>query len=110
VKFTLFAPEQRDFLNVERSVSVINDVGGWEFNAIGTLQEFEHAEHYTARRIADRLTPEMLEEYCRALGIRLFDEDFYGRAGVITHAYPWFLPRLASMTLAEARAQLGLSD
>src|SRR5262245_8124401 len=26
VKFTLFAPEKRDFLNIERSVSIINDV------------------------------------------------------------------------------------
>ena len=110
VKFTLFAPEKRDFLNVERSVSVMNDVRGWEFNSIGTVQDFEQVERYAARKIADRFTPEMLEAYGRALGINLFDEDFYGGDGSITHACPWFLPKLATTTLAQARKQLGLSD
>jgi hypothetical protein len=110
VKFTLFAPEPRDFLNIERAVSVINDVRGWEFNAIGRPQAFERPERYTARRIADRFTSEMLEEYCGALGIQLFDENFYGGSGVITHAHPWFLPRAATMTLDEARARLGLNE
>ena len=110
LKFTLFAPEERDFLNIERSVSIINDVGGWEFNSIGTVQAFEHVDHYAARRIADRLTSGMLEDYCRALGIDLFDENFYGGPGVLTHSYPWFLRSPATTPLAEARKLLGLSD
>jgi hypothetical protein len=110
VKFTLFAAEHRDGLNVERSVVAINDVRGWEFTATGPPQDFEDATRYTARRVADRFTPEMLEAYCRALGIQLFIEEFYGGAGVITQASPWFLPRLATMTLPEARAQLGLQE
>ena len=92
-----------------RSVSVINDVRGWEFNTVGTVQDFEQAERYTASRIADRVTPELLEDYCRALGITLFDETFDGGPGFITHASAWFLPRLPTTTLAEARRQLGLS-
>ena len=107
VKFTLFAPERRDFLNIERSVSVINDVRGWTFNSVGRVQDFEQVERYAARRIANRFTPEMLEDYCRALGIDLFDEGFYGGAGFIVLSYPWFLPKLATTTLAEARKQLG---
>jgi hypothetical protein len=110
VKFTLFAPEKRDFLNIERSVSIINDVGGWEFNSIGTVQNFEQADRYLERRIADRLTSEMLENYCRALGINLFDEDFYGGPGVITHSSLWFLPKLATTPLTEARRKLGFTD
>lgn len=110
VKFTLFGPEPRTFLNIERSVSVVNDAGGWEFNTLGEVQSFEQVDRYATRRIADRLTAEMLEDYCRALGIDLFNEHFYGGAGVISHAYPWFLPRLATTTLAEARAQLGLTE
>ena len=110
VKFTLFAPEKRDFLNIERNVSVINDVRGWDFTSIGRVQDFEQAERYAAKRIADRFTPEMLEAYCRALGINLFDEDFYGDAGLITHSYPWFLPRLATVTLAHARKRLGFAN
>jgi hypothetical protein len=110
VKFTLFGAEKRDFLNVERSVSVMNDVRGWEFKTIGKVQDFEQVERYGAKRIADRFTPEMLAEYCRALGISLFDEHFYGGSGLMTSSSPWFLPKLATITLAQARKQLGLSD
>src|SRR5262245_23934910 len=110
LKFTLFAPEKRDLLNIERSVSVINDVGGWEFNAIGTVQPFEDVERYTARKIADRLTPGMIDDYCRALGINLFEEDFYGGPGALTYARLWLLPKGPTTTLAEARRQLGFTD
>jgi len=110
LKFTLFAPEKRDLLNIERSVSIINDVGGWEFNSIGTVQPFEHVDRYAARRIADRLTSGMLEEYCRALGIDLFDQNFYGGPGILTHSSLWFLRGPATTPLAEARKLLGLSD
>jgi len=110
VKFTLFAPEKRDFLNIDRSVSVINDVRGWDFNAIGAVQPFEQVERYASRRVADRFTPEMLEDYSRAFEINLFDEHFYGGPGAITHSYPWFLPKLPTTTLAEARQQLGFTD
>ena len=110
VKFTLFGAEKRDFLNIERSVSVINDVRGWEFKTIGKVQDFEQVERYEAKRVADRFTPEMLAEYCRSLGINLFDEHFYGGSGLITHSSPWFLPKPGTITLAQARKQLGLSD
>lgn len=110
VKFTLFAPEKRAFLNVERSVSVINDVGGWRFHAVGTVQGFEKTDRYAARKIVDRFTPEMLEDYCRALGIDLFDESFYGGRGFHTYSRPWFLPRLKSVSLTEARQHFGFSD
>ena len=110
VKFTLFGPEARQHLNIERSVSVINDVRGWKFDAIGTVQPFEQVDRYAAKRIAERFTPEMLEEYGRALGIELFDENFYGGAGFLTYAYPWFLPRLPGVTLTDARKQLGFVD
>jgi len=108
VKFTLFAPEPRAFLNIERSISVINDVRGWDFHYQGAVQDFEHVERYGAARIADRLTAGMLEDYCRALGIQLFDEPFYSGPGVVTHAAPWFQPKLPAISLAEARRQLGL--
>jgi hypothetical protein len=110
VKFTLFAPETRARLNIERSLSAINDVRGWEFTALGAPQPFEHPERYSAKRVADRFTPDLLDDYCRALGIRLFDETFYGGRGLLTHASPWFLRRLPTTTLADARRQLGLRD
>jgi hypothetical protein len=110
VKFTLFAPEPRSFLNIERSIAVINDVRGWDFHSQGAVQDFERVERYGAARIAERLTHAMLEDYCHALGIRLFDEQFYGGPGVVTQASPWFLPKLPAISLSEARRQLGLDD
>jgi hypothetical protein len=110
VKFVLFSPEKQAFLNVERSVGVANDVRGWEFHSRGKVQPFEQVDRYAARRVADRLTAELLEAYCRAFGIDLFDAEFYGGPGVVTHARPWFLPKLATVTLADARRQLGLDD
>ena len=110
VTFTLFAPEKRAFLNVERSISAINDVRGWEFHTAGGVQPFEQIDRYAAKSVADRFTAEMLESYCRALGIHVFDEKFYGGIGVVTRSRPWFLRKIASVSLAEARRDLGLED
>jgi hypothetical protein len=110
VKFTLFGAEKRESLNIERSVSVINDVRGWKFNSAGVVQSFEQVDRYTTKKIAERFTAEMLEDYCRALGLELFDENFYDGPGFMTHSYPWFLPRLPSVGLTEARKQLGFVD
>jgi hypothetical protein len=74
------------------------------------VQAFEHIDQYAARRIVDRFSAEMLADYCGALGIDLFDEQFYGGPGVVTQSRPWFLPKLATVSLAEARRQLGMND
>jgi hypothetical protein len=53
----------------------------WEFEEWGEPFPFEEMEQYQARRIKDRLTPEMVERYCSHFGIDLFNPDFYsGRA------------------------------
>jgi hypothetical protein len=50
---------------------------------------FEKPEYYQARRVRDRFTDAMLEEYCRALGIDLFNENFYGpRFGILRDMRP----------------------
>ena len=55
----------------------------WEFVDQGDPLPFEEIEQYQARRIKDRLTPEMVERYCSHFGIDLFNPDFYsGRACV----------------------------
>ena len=43
----------------------------WEFVEQGEPFPFEEVEQYQARRIKDRLTPEMVERYCSHLGIDL---------------------------------------
>jgi hypothetical protein len=105
VQFEMFARERREFLNCERAVGVTND-GRWIFDDSGTPQPFEESERYSARKITDRFTPEMLERYCAALGIRLFDETFYSGPGwlVVTDK----LEQFEELPLAEARRRLDL--
>ena len=45
--------------------------GGWEFDETGAPLLFEETAAYALRKKADRLTPDMLERYARALGIVL---------------------------------------
>lgn len=108
VQFDLFAPEQREWLNYERAIGVGNEGGRWVFIDQGAPLPFERTERYTASKIRDRFTPELLFDYCRALGIRLGDEDFYGPRGILVNV-PDPLPEgHAALTLDEARARLGL--
>ena len=78
VKFALYGPNKTDWLNRIRNVAIANDVGGWQFTAEGEVQPYELTENYGKRKITDRFTPKMLELYCAALGIDLFDPHFYG--------------------------------
>jgi hypothetical protein len=108
VQFQLFAPVRREFLNYERSISVANDGGRWVFNATGTVQPYEKTTNYEAPRIRNRFTPEMLEEYCAALGIRLFAPDFYGPGAILIEVHDPLPPHHPELTLTEARVKLGL--
>lgn len=108
VQFELFAPEPTEFLNYERSISAANDGGHWVFNATGTVQPYEKLAQYQAPRIRDRFTPEMLEEYCASLGIKLFDGDFYGSEAILVEIDDPARRDLRRLTLREARGELGL--
>jgi hypothetical protein len=83
VTFVLLAPDKREFLNYERAIAALNDGGSWAFRSTGELLPFEQVSRYSAKRIVDRLTSEMLEEYCASFGIRLFDPAFYGPSGTL---------------------------
>jgi hypothetical protein len=62
----------------------------YHFEQFGTVQPWEEPEHYTARRKRDRLTPEMIERYCRALGIDdVFNPDYYSGPSVFIER-TWF--------------------
>jgi hypothetical protein len=108
IGFELYAPEKRDWLNLERSITVMNDRGEWTFETNGTVQPFEKPERYKAREIQDRFTSELLEEYCAALGIRLFDPDFYGPSGVLLTIADPLPPDFIPISLAEARERIGI--
>ena len=109
MQFGLFAPEPREWLNYERAITAANDGGKWVFITTGTIQPYETPERYNAKRIRDRFTDEMLEDYCRALGIELFDPDFYGPEGLLVEVLDPLPPRHVPLSLAEARLRIGLA-
>lgn len=106
VKFALYGPNNTDWLNRIRSISVTNDVSGWEFVAQGEVQPYEQIENYLKRSIIDRFTPEMLESYCAALGIDLFNPDFYGEQCLLEHITDRMGAQGSRMSIAEARSHV----
>lgn len=106
--FTLYGPTKTDWLNRIRHLHVSNDVDGWTFDQGGEVQPFEEAEAYTKRRVQDRLTFEMLELYCKALGIELNQDDFYGSKSCSVRTTGQKQPGDMAMSIAEARSHLDL--
>jgi len=107
VKFALYGPDETDWLKRIRSISVTNDVGGWEFGAQGEVQPYEQTENYGKRKIVDRFTPEMLEYYCAALAIDLFNPAFYGEQCLLDHTTNRAVGAQGPiMSIAEARSHL----
>ncbi|HEY7364501.1 MAG TPA: hypothetical protein VIE37_10370 [Methylomirabilota bacterium] len=107
VSFSLYGSEPTKWLNLVRAVSAVQDEGRWEWTATGTVQPFEEVERYRQRRVRDRLTPDMLERYCGALGIRPFDESFYGSKGFLVE-HTNVRGSVRTETLQQARAWHGL--
>ena len=54
-----------------------NHAPKWDYYHSPNYMPFEDVDAYQRRRIADRFTPEMLNEYCKRAGVDVFDEDFY---------------------------------
>lgn len=48
----------------------------------GPVQPWEDSKHYNKRLKRDRFTPEILESYCKELGIDVFNLDFYAGPSV----------------------------
>ncbi len=108
VQFELFGPLKTRFLNYVRTVSVAFDGSRWQFNANGTVQDFEEADAYRARRVRDRFTSQMLERYCRALGIEVFDAAFYGPSAALVESAVPPAPGGHVMSLAQVQEWLGI--
>jgi hypothetical protein len=106
--FELGAPAANNQNKTIRSICAMNDGGRWSFDIFGTPLPFEELEAYQARRKPERFPLELLDKYCRALGIRPFDEDFYlpperPAATLIERMGPPN-PRVKAYTLAEVQA------
>jgi hypothetical protein len=111
VKFALYGPNKTDWLNRVRSISVTNDASGWKFAAQGEVQPYEQLENYGRRKVVDRFTPEMLESYCAAIGIELFNPDFYGERCLLQHTKRATSEQEARvMSIAEARSHAHIQE
>jgi hypothetical protein len=73
----MYGPERTEWLNVIRTVSAASDGSRWSFHAWGPVQPFEDTEKYLLKRKRDRFTAQMMKQYLEALGICMFDPDFY---------------------------------
>jgi hypothetical protein len=104
----LYGPAATEWLNLEWSVAARNDGGRWRFQRTGPLQPFEESETYARRRIRDRLPPELLLRYCRALDVPL-DAAAFGPAHVLDVPTARASDGQRRETLATARARLGLA-
>jgi hypothetical protein len=107
VGWSLLGPIQTDFINYVRSVSVTFDGGRWRFDAHGTVQGFEETDAYRARRIRDRFNSTMLQNYCREMGIDVFNPNFYGPECVLVESVLNHVPR-PPQSLAETQIRLGI--
>lgn len=111
LQFELYGPVG-DPLNYVRVISLTQDGARWSFDndAEEPVLDFEEVEAYTSRKVRDRFTLDMLKRYSAALGLHPFDPEFYpGPSILVTNASERDTPQ-TSLTLAEVRAQLDLSN
>jgi hypothetical protein len=89
VMFTLEDPSVDGSVGPRRSIAAIYDGDRWRFDTDGEPLPFEERDRYAARRLRDRFTSDMLERYCRALGVDAFNGRFYrGPAVLVSHTPP----------------------
>jgi hypothetical protein len=102
----LHGPDETEWLNEIRHVSAREDGEPWIFFQRGEVQPFEQVERYDNKHIRDRFTPEMLESYCAALGILVFDATFYGPKSFLVHQRTKFPSTSPKITFQEAYTRL----
>ena len=100
-QFELLGPRGKPPLRYLRTISAgIFDEGRWRFDVSGEPQPFEQTERYTARRIRDRFTRDMLVRYLAALGIGADESSFYNDGVLVEELVSW---KCRSMSIEEAR-------
>jgi hypothetical protein len=110
VQFELFGPYKTDWLNSRRAITAMNDGGRWVFEEQGEILSFEKPERYLAKRIKDRFTSEMLEDYCAAFGLDIFNEQFYGPNGTLVMTEAMTPEKQIGESLLDARKRIGFDQ
>lgn len=104
--FELYGPEETAQLNYLRTIALVNDGGKWVFQQSGHPLPFEEAESYTAPKIRDRFTLDLLSNYLKTLGLTPFEEDFYlpsNSSAILVEKNGPFLKGVKEYTLEQAR-------
>jgi hypothetical protein len=109
VMLDVYGPHRTTGLNYVRALGASNDGGSWVFDQFGEPFPFEKVERYQARRVRDRFTFDMLQEYLGHLGLSPFEERFYLPEGTPA----WLVEKTGPLvrarkeyTLAQAREDL----
>lgn len=79
VIWEVYAPESlggKPPLGYRRSIAASNDGGRWVFEESGERFPFEQVARYAERLKRDRFTSEMLRDYLKEFGVRLFADEF----------------------------------
>ena len=79
--FELYGPEQREFLNYERTIAVVADEGEWTFSQTGQPLSFEEGEWLRRRPVSARFMGDELLEMLRQLGVAFDPEE--GKGAVV---------------------------
>jgi len=108
VQMAVFSATATDFLNYDRAIGAFNEDGKWKFVLSGRQQPFERAAEYRNRLVKDRFTPQLLADYCSALGIEVFSGDFYGDEGILIEEDGPFITE--SVTYEEAQRKLAIAS
>ena len=108
VAFSMLAPFDTGRMNYVRTVQVTYTGSRWEFFLIGVEQPFEEVERYSARKVRDRFTSDMLERYCQALGVDVFNLDAYGSTGILIESEVVTQNPVETRTLAQVQTMFGI--
>jgi hypothetical protein len=106
----VYGAAQTDWLNVERSVSLMReDRGGpWLFEQTGTPLPAEDPAAYSAGKIADALSIETVARLLASLDIDALNQDFYApdRRAELVERKGNLPPDVAEYSFAEAQTDL----
>lgn len=90
--FELYGPNNTDFLNYVRTISVARDGGRWRFDQAGQPLGSEEPSWFAARAVRDRFPLSALAELLSRIGIDAFDESFYIAGGTLIERRGPLLP------------------
>lgn len=97
--------EQPGSLSPTRYVAAVDDGGSWRFDSTGEPLAFEDVERYDKRKIRDRFTPLMLDDYLLSyIGTNVFCMSSYSRPYVLVSRGDPRVESSRDLSRAEARA------